>query len=103
MPKLHHHFARNSRIQFAGSVIFRALPFSVPKNYVKYIHAAIHGSVCIGIGIGLTTAIRLHDEQKIPQPHFYSYHSWIGIAAVAIYYIQVSCYSISSCLLTFNT
>jgi hypothetical protein len=69
---------------FKASLIYRILPEST-KITSKLIHATIHFTVCVGIGVGLFAATKMHTDGN----HFYTLHGWIGIATIGAYYAQV--------------
>jgi len=68
-----------------AAIIYRVLP-NMPKYGVKLMHASIHFIVCIGIAVGLAAAVQSHYLKNAE--HFYSLHSWLGISAIGIYYLQ---------------
>jgi hypothetical protein len=72
---------------FPASLIYRILP-GKPKYTVKLMHAGMHGTICIALGVGLAAAVRSHNLKN--SPHFYSLHSWLGITTIGFYYLQVN-------------
>ena len=58
------------------------------KNFKKAVHLSIlFLSLCLAT-IGLWAAIKFHNEKGIE--NFYSLHSWLGLAALISFAIQVS-------------
>jgi len=72
-------------LQGHGSLMFRLFP-SRPKLQVKLIHAGVHLTTVLAMMIAFWSAIRYHGMKN--DPHFYTFHSWIGLTAIILYYGQ---------------
>jgi len=72
---------------FSGSLLFRALT-KVNRGTTKLLHAGLHFFVILGSSVALAAAIEMHLKDN-PQNHFFSLHSWLGLAAFTILYLQV--------------
>jgi len=68
-----------------AALIYRMFP-EQPKYAVKLAHAGLHLIVCIATGVGFMASIQHHNMHKMM--HFYSFHSWLGLTAIIIYYGQ---------------
>lgn len=74
---------------FANSIlIYRSLR-NLRKKQLKLIHAGIHFSVLILILIAQIAVFDSHNFAKPnPIPNLYSLHSWVGVIAIIIYFLQ---------------
>lgn len=72
----------------AGAVLYR-IPLTWGQNKLpwKLIHAALMLSSLILAVVGLYAVFDVHNAHK--GSNLYSLHSWIGIAAVALFAMQV--------------
>lgn len=68
-----------------AALIYRIFPQN-PKATIKLLHTGLHLLVCIGAAVGLSAAVQHHNMTNAP--HFYSFHSWLGLCAIIIYYGQ---------------
>lgn len=69
----------------AAIISYKAL--TLRKEVKKLIHLVLHAiALILGI-IGIYAAFKYHNESSIA--NLYSLHSWIGIAVISLYGIQV--------------
>lgn len=75
-------------LQGTAIIIFR-LPWTwmFNKLVMKWIHAGLHLSAFTLAVIATVAAFDFHNTAKIP--NMYSLHSWLGIAAVILYCLQI--------------
>lgn len=80
----------NYMISLIAIVLYRGLRYARKKN-LKLAHAG--GFICVMVltVLGLVTVFDSHNYAKPPIPNLYSLHSWIGLAAVILFGLQVSC------------
>lgn len=64
--------------------------FALGKATNKLIHLAWQTIGVICISVALKAVFRSHDDKVPPLANLYSLHSWLGIAVVTLYYLQVS-------------
>lgn len=57
------------------------------KLYMKYIHASLNLVAFVLVVISLVAVYDFHNAKMIP--NLYSLHSWIGLAAVILYALQI--------------
>ncbi|XP_067843575.1 plasma membrane ascorbate-dependent reductase CYBRD1 [Heptranchias perlo] len=71
------------------AVIIYRLPWTwnVSKPLMKYIHAGLNIAAFVLIVISLVAVFDFHNSKSIP--NMYSLHSWIGLAAVIMYALQI--------------
>ncbi|XP_015334431.2 plasma membrane ascorbate-dependent reductase CYBRD1 [Marmota marmota marmota] len=76
-------------IQGIAIIVYR-LPWTwkCSKFLMKSIHAGLNGVATILAVIALVAVFDFHNAQSIP--NMYSLHSWVGLAAVICYVLQVS-------------
>lgn len=73
------------KIQNAAIISYKSLPLK--KQEKKLIHLVLHAvALILGI-IGIYTAFKYHNESGIA--NLYSLHSWLGIAIIVLYGLQV--------------
>lgn len=71
-------------------VLYRGLRYA-RKKHLKVSHAAMFACVMVLAIIGLVAVFDSHNYAKpTPIPNLYSLHSWIGLAAVILFGLQVS-------------
>lgn len=82
-------FDSNLRHAVSAIVVYR-LPWTwrCSKLMMKFIHAGLHSLAFILVLIALLAVFDFHNEKRIP--NMYSLHSWVGLAAVVLYALQVS-------------
>nr|XP_023661425.1 cytochrome b reductase 1 [Paramormyrops kingsleyae] len=75
-------------IQGIAIVVYR-LPWTwrCSKLMMKFIHAGLHSLAFILVVIALVAVFDFHNEKRIP--NMYSLHSWVGLAAVVLYALQL--------------
>uniref|UniRef100_A0A4W5KFG5 Plasma membrane ascorbate-dependent reductase CYBRD1 n=1 Tax=Hucho hucho TaxID=62062 RepID=A0A4W5KFG5_9TELE len=75
-------------MQGIAIVVYR-LPWTwkCSKSMMKFIHAGLNILAFIFAAISLVAVFDFHNSQKIP--NMYSLHSWVGLAAVLLYSLQL--------------
>lgn len=68
--------------------MYRGLRYARKKN-LKLAHAGGFVCVMILIILGLVAVFDSHNYAKPPIPNLYSLHSWIGLASVILFGLQV--------------
>lgn len=69
----------------AAILAYRTL--SGTKNFKKAVHLTIQFlALCLGL-IGIWAALKFHNDKGID--NFYSLHSWLGLACILLFGIQV--------------
>lgn len=73
---------------FAAIIVYR-LPWTWKCNklMMKFIHAGLNLLAFVFAVISLVAVFDFHNVAKIP--NMYSLHSWVGLAAVILYCLQV--------------
>ncbi|XP_013777779.2 cytochrome b ascorbate-dependent protein 3-like [Limulus polyphemus] len=61
--------------------------FCCKKIYNKVLHTIVFVLAISAITIGMMSAIQAHNNSPEPK-HFYSLHSWIGLATMGLYALQ---------------
>lgn len=57
------------------------------RKVQKAAHLLLHlAAICLGF-VGIHAAFKYHDRRNLR--HMYSFHSWIGIAIICLYILQV--------------
>ena len=67
-----------------AALVYRLLPFEHLTK--KIIHLLLQTLGMISVSLGLSAVIIFHNQNKYA--HFYSLHSWLGIAVYAIFVLQ---------------
>lgn len=76
-----------SLIGYAAAAMLAYKTVSGTKNLKKLVHLTLQIlAFCFGI-IGLWAALKFHNEKGIE--NFYSLHSWLGLACLFLFAIQV--------------
>lgn len=70
-------------------VLYRGLRYARKKN-LKLAHASGFMIVMILAVLGLVAVFDSHNYANPPIPNLYSLHSWIGLAAVILFGLQVT-------------
>ncbi|OAY63694.1 putative transmembrane ascorbate ferrireductase 2 [Ananas comosus] len=71
-----------------GEAILAYKTVSGTKNFKKTVHLSIQFlALCLGL-IGVWAALKFHNDKGID--NFYSLHSWLGLACLLLFGIQVS-------------
>lgn len=78
----------NNIICITALLTFRVLR-SNRKALLKYIHGGIQFLTLPLIVIGLVAVFDSHNFNIPPTPNLYSLHSWIGLGAVILFFLQV--------------
>ncbi|KAG6522820.1 hypothetical protein ZIOFF_019975 [Zingiber officinale] len=74
----------NCLLVMAAMLVYKTL--SGTKNFRKALHLTIQFiALCLG-SIGIWAALKFHNERGID--NFYSLHSWLGLACLALFAIQ---------------
>lgn len=73
-----------------SAIIVYRLPWTwkCSKLMMKFIHAGLNILAFIFAAISLVAVFDFHNTKNIP--NMYSLHSWVGLAAVILYSLQVS-------------
>lgn len=61
------------------------------KPVLKVTHASLHFLSMAAIIVAMVAAFSYHTA--VASPHMYSLHSWIGMIAVVMFFLQVNYYS----------
>lgn len=69
----------------SGVLVYRVVPLT--KLIVKVAHGFIHAGVAVCIVVGLVAVFKFHNAYDLP--NLYSLHSWIGLATVVMFGMQV--------------
>jgi cytochrome b-561 len=73
----------------AAMLAYKTIPGT--KNFRKLVHLTLQFlAFCLSI-IGVWAAIKFHNDKGID--NFYSLHSWLGLACLLLFCIQVFIYS----------
>jgi len=76
-------------IFFSGfSMLFYRLMTCCRKLIVKLLHTIFHSLAIACIAIGFLTIWESHESAFPKIPHFYSLHSWLGLATMGLFAIQ---------------
>jgi len=72
----------------SGILSYRILRF-VRKPYLKLVHASMLGGTAVLWAFGLVAAFDSHNLATPPIPNLYTLHSWLGLATVSLFALQV--------------
>ncbi|GBG30368.1 Cytochrome b reductase 1 [Hondaea fermentalgiana] len=74
---------------YAEAVIsWRAFGF-IPRPVRKIVHVVLHTVALVAVVVGLRAVFRFHNEnQPKPIPNLYSFHSWLGLITVILFFAQ---------------
>ena len=78
-----------SYVHCSALLVYRVLR-SVRKIYLKIAHAVLQAAALIISSVGLKAVFDSHNLAEPPTTNMYTLHSWIGMATVILFGIQVS-------------